>query len=180
MISWESKKLLLNDSDQTIISQDSPPFMCSSGVIMSHCVLLMCWHKSQVAMCVNLDMLGLWNDFLYEFCLNLYWDKVEIWPDLFILVGSHHISFSTLKGFRLDKFSSFFKNFSEVAFLLIKVRPNSTSLNAYCANIFVLFLRIVCHSDKIFIFIHMFFWFWITYKKVDTRKRRKSWFKNSY
>ena len=35
----ESKKLLLNDSDQSIIAWAAPPFMCSSGGIMSHCAL---------------------------------------------------------------------------------------------------------------------------------------------
>ena len=39
MLHRESKKLLLNDSDQSIIAWAAPPFMCSSGGIMSHCAL---------------------------------------------------------------------------------------------------------------------------------------------
>lgn len=53
MLHRESKKLLLNDSDQSIIARAAPPFMRSSGGIMSHCASQMCWHQSQVVMCQN-------------------------------------------------------------------------------------------------------------------------------
>ena len=53
MLHRESKKLLLNDSDQSIIARAAPQFMCSSGGIMSHCASQMCWHQSQVVMCQN-------------------------------------------------------------------------------------------------------------------------------
>ena len=92
-----------------------PHHLCAHLVALCHIVpSQLCWHESQVVMCQNNFDIKV-SQFFFNYGFVFFcWSQqqykqnnVETWQNLFIPV-SHHISFSTLKGFSLDKFLSFF------------------------------------------------------------------------